>query len=263
MEHTENLTSAEPVNPALFAFDAKEIEIPLVLRPNSKNPQLVFHRLRWPSKEEANELVNNEKIEYEDENRREERVVPGSDAHIIKLWEKIAIAVKGYDGMPTPVDQWHLLRPEDKANILPGNKTTAIRAIYSFDCELEDQLISINPDQKWTVIQTIGPRYSDNRATVRYVFRQPTEAERRSYRTEATTIINVKGLKKGRQRIKYNLKIYAQVFDGMVIDVDGGTVAGKTFRESDRTAFLDKIDPIYKRDVLQTLMLDLEAELQD
>lgn len=264
MEHTENLTSPEPVNPALFAFDNPDgVEVGLILTPDSPTPQFAFHRLRQPTKEEVNEYASTEKSEYEQESKREERIVPGSDAPIIKLWDKIAIAVKGYGKLPTPKEEWHILRPEDKAKFRPGNKTAAIRAMYAHFCEVErEDEIGIGGDE-WTVKQSIGMRRSDPDFVIRYRFREPSEAERRTYRSETTTITNSTGLKKPRQRVRSNLKVYAQIFDALILDVEGGTVAGKPFRESDRAAFLDRIDQLYKRDILQTLMGALEADIQD
>jgi hypothetical protein len=265
MEQTENLTSAEPVNPALFAFDNPDgIEVGLIIIPDPDKPQFGYHRLRQPTKEEINEYASTEKTEYEQESKREERIIPGSDAAILKLWDKIAIAVKGYVKLPTPKDQWHTLRPEDKAGFRPSHKAAAIRALYAGSCEIErdEDGIGIGGDE-WTVKQSIGMRRTDPDFIIRYRFREPNESERRAYRTEANTIKNSTGLKKPRQRVQSNLNVYAQTFDALLIDVIGGTVAGKTFRESDRAAFLDRIDRLYKRDIIQAMMLALEADIQD
>src|SRR5262245_333988 len=105
----------------LYAFDAEHYEVSFNARPNAENPAVVRHRLRKPTLAELIEregLINYELVEL---NQREDEIRADDETANARLWDKIALAVKGYRG----AGDWRELTPEEKAAMRPGHKVTA------------------------------------------------------------------------------------------------------------------------------------------
>src|SRR4029434_8981598 len=86
-------------------------------------------------------------------NSREEEMKSEDDAANSRLWDKIILQVKGYRS----ADEWRDITEEEKAQMRPGHKATAIRAMYAGSCSIEgdEDGVSIGADT-WTVKQEIG-----------------------------------------------------------------------------------------------------------
>jgi hypothetical protein len=258
MQENENLTSAEPVNPALFAFDNPDgVEVKLNLTPDEEDPdkiQIVWHKFRRANAGELDDAVAGESTELRDEGKRAQRIMPSSDAHLVKLWDRTATAVKGYDD---PIDEWRTLTDADKTRTRSSHKVLGITGAYTYKIKIERTgRISLGGDE-WTVKQEFP-----SGEIVRYRFREPTENERRNYRNDSRSVMQTKG-ENTRLQIKHKLKPCVDLFNALLLNVTGGTVQGKSFAEIGRDAFLQNIDPLYKRDAVDTLLPALDGAVQD
>lgn len=251
----------EGAEKAPFAFDDDTVEVCFNATPKSEKENVVWHRLRRPTLEELLAREQQASTEMIEVNKREAEYISDDDPANIWLWEKVALAVKGYKEFP----DWTNLTPELKEKIWGGQKSLAIDAVYKTFCQVEDidEGIALT-GQEWVVRQSIGTNRDKPDYVVRYTLRQPTEAERREYRRTMGSTMVLKGKRKAHYKMGSNLKAYVKLFDALVIVVNGGTVQGQAFLGSqNRSAFLAAIDPIFKQQVILTLMTSLDGELRD
>lgn len=244
----------------LFAFDENEHEVSFNARPNAENPTIVYHRLRKPTLAELIEREQQINYELVEVNSREEEIRADEDVANARLWDKIILAVKGYRG----IDDWYEPTAEEKAAMRPGHKIMSIRALYAGDYKIEgdEDGVSIGADL-WTVRQEIGPNADAPDYVVRHQLREPTEAERIKFKRNSSATSYVKGAKKTQVRVRANLKAYVELYDALIEFVSNATVGGKEFGGNNANAFLAAIDPMWKRQVIQCLMNNLEAQLSD
>lgn len=252
--------SRTPNSHGLFAFDEQIHEIAFNARPRAESPVLVYHRLRKPTSVELNDRESRIKYETVEVSSREDEIRVDDEAANIWLWNKIILAVKGYNG----VDGWQELAEEQKTILNPNHKVIAIRAFYAGSCEVESDsdIVSIGPET-WTVVQKIGADEDKPDFTVRHILREPTEAERVKFKRSASSTAYVRGAKKTQVRVTTRLRPYAELYDALMQDIDGATVNGESFIATNRAQFLAAIDPIWKRQVIQCLMSYIEAQLLD
>jgi hypothetical protein len=246
----------------LYAFDEEFTEICFNARPGAENPSIVYHRLRKPTLAELIEREQQSKYELVEISNREDEVQTDEDVANARLWDKIIVSVKGYRG----AEDWRELSEQEKASMRIGHKAMAIRAMYSGFCEIEgdENGVSIGADT-WTVRQSIGLKRDAPDFVVRHILREPTEAERVKFKRSASSTSYVKGAKKQQVRIKTNLKAFVELYDALISLTTGATVGGNEFplTSKDKSIFLAAIDPIWKRQVVQTLMATIEAQLSD
>ena len=251
----------------LYAFDAEFIEVAFNARPNAEAPQIVRHRLRKPTVAELLEREQQIKYDLVEISSREDEIQSDDEIANARLWDKIAVAVKDYRG----ASDWRDLTAEDKAAMRPGHKTAAIRTMYASECAIEgegDEGVSIGGDM-WWVRQSIGVNKDAPTFIIRHRLREPTEAERTKFKRSASSTSYVKGAKKAQVRVKTNLRAFIELYDALIQTVYGGTVDGREWGDlftptGERTRELfTAMDPIFKRQVLQCLMSELEAQLSD
>jgi hypothetical protein len=248
-------------SPRPYPFDNDVFDIALNLRPLADQAYLVYHRLRRPT---FDELLERERLivsEIVEVSPREDRIVVDDETANWRLWEKIVQAVKGYDfddGLER--DAWRELTEEQKSRMLWSHKATAVRGLYAGDCRLSDEgafrfdMVRLRQD--------IGYR-AEPEFTVYYDMRVPTEGERQRFKSGSVSTQYVRGARKSRARLVSNLKTFANFFDSLAMDIQGATVGGAIFETSNRARFLAAIDPIWKRQVVNTLVSGLETQLQD
>src|SRR5262245_51205289 len=137
----------------LYPFDADSFEVAFNARPNAENPAIVYHRLRKPTLAELIEREQQINYELVEVSQREEEIRIDEEVASARLWDKIAMAVRGYRS----AGDWRELSPEEKAAMKAGHKVTAIRALYAGSVQIEgdDDGVSIGADV-WTVRQEIG-----------------------------------------------------------------------------------------------------------
>jgi hypothetical protein len=246
----------------LYEFDAEFINVGFNANPTAENPHIVYHKLRKPTLAELIEREGQIKYELVEISAREDELQADDEIANARLWDKIAVSVKGYRG----ADDWRELTDEDKAAMRAGHKTAAIRTMYAGACEIEggDDPISIGADV-WTVKQAIGVQKDAPDFVVQHILREPTEAERVKFKGAASSTSYVKGAKKSRVRVRTNLKAYVELYDALINLTIGGTVGGSEFGHTpkDKAAFLAAIDPVWKRQIIHCLMSALEAQLSD
>jgi len=242
----------------LYAFDADHIDVPFNARPQSETPVIVYHKLRKPTLAELLDRENQIKYELVEISSREDEIQTDDEIANARLWDKIAIAVKGYKG----ADEWRDITEDERAAMRPGHKSTAIHTMYAATCEVEgdEDGVSIGADT-WTVKQSIGLKKSAPDFVVFHTLREPTEAERVKFKRSASSTSYVKGAKKTQVRIRTNLRAYIELYDALIQIVEGATVHGNV--GANLELFRSVIDPIWKRQVIQCLMANLEAQLSD
>lgn len=242
-----------------FAFDEKIHEISFPATTLKGTTKTVTHRLRKPA---LDELHNREaKIKYETikVSARELEIKSDQREADAWLWARIVLAVRGYGSN----DDWQELSDEDKARFNAQHKSDAIALLYSGKSRIDGDgdYVPIGPAE-WTVRQEIG---ADDEAAfiVRHVLREPTGEERLRYSQNASSSRYLTGAKKEQVRVLGSLKAHIELYDALILRIEGGTVRGVELSAANRREFLAAIDPIWKRDVVQTLMAAFEAQLSD
>ena len=148
---------------------------------------------------------------------REDQLRTDDEEPNCRLWDKIILAVRGYD----KADDWRTVTDDLKPQMRPGHKTTAIKGIYLGTCEIEDTGDGISfAEQLWTVRQEIAGAY-----TVRHTLREPTEAERVRFKRTASSTQNIRGAKKAHVKVVSNTRAYVELFDALWQGCEGATGA--------------------------------------
>lgn len=246
----------------LYAFDATEFEITFNARPVSATPAWVTHKLRKPTLEELIEWEKGQTYETVEVSKRENQIISDDDAATGKLWNKLILSVKGYnDTARTDGAEWHDLTDEEKQQMRSNHKAAAIRGLYRSSCSIEDnsdsQSVSLSGDT-WSIKQEIGSQ--DDPYIVTHVLREPNEKEMRKFKQSAASTSFVRGAKKQHIKVATNLKAYIELYDALINTVAGATVTGQS---GNTVPFVNAIDPIFKRQVISTLMEALDTQLQD
>jgi hypothetical protein len=172
-----------------------------------------------------------------------------------RLWDKIAVAVKGYRGIDMDPNEWTDVTPQIAGLIPAGHKSPAIRGLYqtNFELEQEEEEGFALEAVSYIVKQTFGDY------VIRHVFRAPTEAERRDFRRRANETRFARGSRKIRTKILTNLKAYVELYDKLFQWVEGVEIADKA-PVAERSRL---VDPIWKRGAVDCLMRSFEASLSD
>lgn len=242
-----------------FAFDESETVVSFPATTKSGKTRTVSHRLRKPTAEELNKRESLVKYETVKAGARETEVRSDSRSADVWLWDQVAEAVSGYDGG----EEWRDLDDATRKNLNPSHKTDAINLLYALRSEIEGEgdYVPIGPSD-WTVKQEIGPNREPD-FVVYHVLREPTEEERQKYNRAKSSTMYLAGARREEARVRTYLKPACELYDATVQDVKGGTVSGEAFSQSNRKGFLAAIDPMLKRDAIQTLMFALEAQMSD
>jgi hypothetical protein len=215
--------------------------------------------LRKPTLEELNERESLIKYETVKINSRETEARSDQQAADARLWERVVEAVKGYDGG----EEWRDLDDHSKSRFNPSHKSDAINLLYAMKSEIhgDDDFVPIGPSD-WTVRQEIGPNREPD-FVVYHVLREPSEEERQRYNRGKSSTAYVAGTRREEARMRTYLKASIELYDALIQEIKGGTVGGDQFSESNRKAFLAAVDPLMKRDAVQTLLAALEAQMSD
>jgi hypothetical protein len=245
----------------LYPFDPEFIEVSFNAMPGADEPVIVAHKLRKPTVAQLLEREKGVQVTIRELTPREEHIEVTEEAANIALWNDIIVAVKGYRDKP----EWTPLDDSEKQMMRAAHKVAAIRAMYTGAVSVVggESEVSIGGDE-WTIRQTIGPDPDSPRFTIDHILREPSESERAAFRKRASKVSFVRGSRRPQTRISVDLGAYIQLYDSLIIDVQGATVGGEPFfPEGARAAFIAAIDPTWKRQVVQKLMDAIEAALLD
>lgn len=242
--------------PKLFPLDQAEFEVAI------STPNLTLrHRLRKPTLAELIERDQQTPYETEEVSSGEDRLNIDDEGPNAKLWDKIAVSVTGYRGHGLVVNQWGEITAEIAALIPSGHKSAAIRGLYqaSFEIEQADEEEGFALGGGYYPLKQTFGAYE-----IRHNLRAPTEAERRDFRRKASETRFARGSRKIKTKLLTNLKAYVALYDALFVSIDRAVISGEPFSHSgQRQAFLDAIDPIWKRGAVDCLMRSFEASLSD
>lgn len=243
----------------LFEFDEQIHEVSFPATTRKGGTRTVSHRLRSPTLDELHKRENLIKTETEKVNSRATGVRTYQNPADIWLWDQIAEAVRGYENS----DEWQELTDEMKRILNPAHKADAIAFMYAARSVIEGEgdYVPLGPTD-WTVRQEIGwakePDY-----IIYHILREPDEDERAKYDRAKSTTMLITGARTEQGQVQTHLKPNIALYDALIQDIRGATVAGETFSSSNRREFLAAIDPLWKRNVIQTLMGSFEAQISD
>jgi hypothetical protein len=237
----------------LYSFDpAHPITVSLSYTIN-ETPHTLTHELRRATLAELLERDAQSVTELEE-------IAPGEDvfhteavAANARLWDKIAQRVQGYKVGAATKDQWIEVTPELAAKIPSAHKHAAITGLYAANCTVEmdaDEGFSLDGDT-YRIKQTIGASDAPE-FVILHTLKQPTESERREYDANAGKASQVMGSRKRKLRFRTNLKADVALYDKLFVSVSGC-----------EPATVDAIDPILKRQAVQSLLAALNASLSD
>jgi hypothetical protein len=240
-----------------YAFDAREFEIELEAK-RGETTYHFAHRLRRPTLEEL--LERDRAITYEviEVDSRQDVInfdVEGANA---RLWDRIAVAVKGYDFGNGPVEDWRPIGESERQHMLGTHKSRVVLGLYQDETEpVEEDGFSLDTIR---IRQTFGTVQASE---VLHFLRMPTEAERLKFKSRSTQTQFIRGARKRHETIRSDLKSFIAFYDALILDIQGATVADEPYSTGRRSAFLASIDPMWKRSVVQSLINSLEANLRD
>jgi hypothetical protein len=273
--------TAAPETPE-FKFDVANIEVDADASTDPTRQRIISARMRKPTLEELRVREEMTTTEIVEASATEDSIVANDERGNAKLFDKIASHVKGFrlPGEPSSVtDEWRGA-PELLDKIPSSYKAAFVRGLYSKVTakliEDEDDGVLLGGDSVIPVELVFGdpdsPMFS-----VEFSVPEPTETERRDYAEKSVDIRQPKGGRKSRSRIVSNLTASIKFFDTLMqrpgADIIGklpdgvrATVQGKTFSEMtglSRVVFLNQIDPMYKRAVVNAAISRFSAKVSD
>lgn len=244
----------------LYPFDLEFIEVPFNARPNAEKPKTVWHKLRKPTLQQLKDRESQIKSELvsissrEDEDRSDDRAANAN------LWRKLIVAVKGYRS----ATDWRELSDAEKDEMKPGHKARAIEQMYTaaFVVEVGDDDEVCIGAETWVIRQEVGAGREPD-FVIRHSLREPTASEWDKFKGTAQRTSYIRGSKRLRRKFNASLQSYCEIYDAILLSVDGGTVGGHVFSAGARKAFLFHVDPIWKRKIIETLINTLEGQSSD
>lgn len=284
----ENIAPAQEVSGFQLGSD-QPVRVKITL-PSLKNATFE-HVLRKPTfeEEEAREratplvTLDKGKIDVADGEKADaSSMTLDTEPANVKLYDKIIQTVKGY-GVPgfdkgadvpatTPITtadgEEYTVR-----DLIPSNhKATVIDVMFpsfSFEVEVEDEefTFALGAGREWTLKQEIGGRtkqedgsLSDPDHVIRYIFREPTEAERKKFRSSAIIALTLRTKDGIREQRTSNLRVISELFDDMIVRVEGAVV-GDDLVDVRNRVHLKAIPAQFKKNAIIRLFGFLEADL--
>lgn len=279
-----------------YTLDVSEFEVQLNLAPSMSKPYIVTHILRRPTfaeeeqKERETPLITTDagKVDGADASS----ITLDDEPANIRLYNKILLRVKGYPVYsadasgkvrlgPAPeeglaADALALKAdgtPEQVVNLIPpGHKSTAVAgalgvSIFEVDVDEDNFMFALGGGREWVIRQEIGGGHKLSDGTnappthvIKYRFREPTEAERKKFRSQAINSVTLRTKDGIKDRRSTNLRVLRDLFDTMILSVEGATIGGN---EADvrNEEHLKLIPGSFKKGALIKLFGFLEADL--
>lgn len=256
--------------PNAYPLDQSSFEVSITVKLSDDKSQKLEHKLTRPTLADLIERDAQSVTELEE-------IAPGEDTFHTevesanaKLWDKIAKQIRGYKTAGITKDAWAEVTPELAAKIPASHKSTAISGLYASRCVVvkdDDEGFNLDGDT-FIIRQELGageePDY-----VILHTLKQPTESQRREYEKAAGKASQVFGSRKRKIRIRTNLKAEVALYDKLIERVDGATVSGEAWdsymaeSKEQLGGFVAAVDPVFKRQVIQTLLSSLSASLSD
>lgn len=260
----------------LYPLDVSHFNININIAPGSAEGYWTKHKLRRPEfgEEESREALmpvkthDQGKIEGHDAMAME---YEGESADI-RLYDNIIETVSGFapPGSDASVDDLEVT-DEIKQWILPTWKSQAISGIYRSVWEAEQEslkkLYMLGPGRQWSIRQDIGAgKNADGtrrppQFTITYIFREPTEKERKKFRNRAlnASILRLRG-GGNEERRTTNLRVVSELFDACIQEIRGASVDGKPV-DASNTSHLKFVLGNFKKNAILKFFDTLEADL--
>jgi hypothetical protein len=157
--------------------------------------------------------------------------------------------------------------------IPPSHKSAVINGLYPASYEVdfggEEFYFALGGGREWKIRQEIGGKFkredgtlSPADYTVFYIFREPTQEERKKFRSSAISAVTLRTTSGNKDRRSTNLKVVSDLFDALIQTIDGATIDGATIDARDKKQ-LEKIPATFKKGAIIRLMNFLEADLSD
>jgi hypothetical protein len=272
-----------------YQMDLDPFKVKINIFPSADKKHEVTHTLRRPTfaEEEARErmmpliISDAGKIDGSEASSMSLDDEPAN----VRLYDKIAISVNGYalarGEKPTkedvPVDK--VISTGDEGDVTvkdlipPSHKSAVINGLYpaSYEVDFGDEefFFALGGGREWKVRQEIGGKFkredgtlSPADYTVYYVFREPTQEERKKFRTQAISAVTLKTTSGNKDRRSTNLKVISDLFDALIQVIDGATIGGGSIDVRDKKQ-LALIPATFKKGATIRLMNFLEADLSD
>lgn len=268
-----------------YQMDLDPFKVKINIFPSADKKHEVTHVLRKPtfSEEEARErmmpliISDAGKIDGAEASSMSLDDEPAN----VRLYDKIAISVNGYalkrgekpSKEDVAVDTLVEGETTVKDLIPPSHKSAVINGLYpaSYEVDFGDEefYFALGGGREWKIRQEIGGKFkredgtlSPADYTVYYIFREPTQEERKKFRTQAISAVTLRTTSGNKDRRSTNLKVVSDLFDALIQVIDGATIGGKEIDVRDKKQ-LEKIPATFKKGAVIRLMNFLEADLSD
>lgn len=243
-----------------YAFDWTHTEVVFNADPQASAPWWVEHKLSHPSFDDQ--------VKHDDAamsaligiSRREHKIDGDSLKGDARLWGKIAVAVKGYEGCE---DAFRDLSDAEREAMEITHKTGALLRLYAATCRVEPRRSRAIGGGTRIITQLIGVDQEHPDYVVKHYLRTPKETEYRDYKAKASEALQVTGSDKDHLRFIRRLRPVVDTYDSLIEKIEGGTVGGKPWGAIDASFFLRSVDPWWKRAVLDRHIRAMETDFRD
>lgn len=288
VESTES-TPQTTGNENLYQMDLDPFKVKINVFASADRKQEVTHTLRKPTfvDEEARErmmpliISDAGKVDGAEASSMSLDDEPAN----VRMYDKIALFVNGYalergskpTGEDISVDTVINVNGEEKTVkelIPPSHKSAVITGLYPASYEVdfgegEDFYFALGGGREWRIKQEIGGKFKREDGTlapadytIYYIFREPTQEERKKFRNQAISALTLKTSTGNKDRRSTNLKVVSDLFDSLIQVVEGATIAGGNIDVRDKK-HLALIPATFKKGAIIRLMNFLEADLSD
>lgn len=278
-------TSTTPIENIPFEMDKDSIEVHIKV-PASKGTYV--HVLRKPTfdEEEARErkmpLITSEAGKFDGEDASKMSI--DDEPANVYLYDKTIQSIRGYAIMQGGKAHDGDINPDmeiDTADgkqtvrsLIPaGHKNTAINGMFPsrFEVEVDEDefTFALGGGREWRIRQEVGGRIKQEDGqlsppdyTIVYTFREPTEKERKTFRTSAIIALNLRDPKTNtiRERRSTNLRVIKDLFNALIVGIEGATIGGNDIQVSNKEQ-LAKVPSDFKKGTMIKLFSFLEADL--
>ena len=280
-EEVSSLTTEENI----YQMDVEHFQIKINIFPNADKKHEVVHKVRKPNFAEEDARERMMPLIISDAGK-----IDGAEASSmslddetanVRMYDKIAVSVNGYalerGQKPSTEDiDVNTVIGDDKTVkdlIPPSHKSAVVNGLYpaSYEVDFGDEefYFALGGGREWKIRQEIGGRFKREDGTlsppdyiIYYIFREPTQEERKKFRSQAISALTLRTTSGTKDRRSTNLKVVNDLFDALIQTIEGASIEGGPIDTRDKKQ-LAKIPATFKKGSLIRLMNFLEADLSD